>query len=298
MSNYIVTAIYDDLFGTDLGGRPSRGEHYRHSFKSISKINSCKYIIYTNSYDSVKYFIDTNIDNIDYNLISYDLRNIEYSNKINRIKNIDETKNSYRCIELQYSKLSWLEETTKLCNENDYIYWFDAGLSYSGLIPDKYLDVHKDGYHSKYFYSILFNNIFFENLVSYTGDKIFCIGKNNIDFFWDDGLPDRWYVYPKNRQYHIIGGLFGGKNKNILLLCKLFKELANNLLDNEPLLYSEENILTTIFYNQQFLFNIKTFDIWWHENNISSIMGEVQGIETINRTKSFYQIIEDFQTTG
>ena len=37
MKTKIVTAIYDNLFGSDLGGRINRGGHYRHSLKSLLK---------------------------------------------------------------------------------------------------------------------------------------------------------------------------------------------------------------------------------------------------------------------
>jgi hypothetical protein len=295
MSNYIVTAIYDNLFGTDLGGRPARGDHYRHSLKSIAKIDNAKFKIFTDDVDGIKNFIDTNISNITYNIYDFDLRTTEFSDKINKIKNIEETKKSVRCIELQYSKLLWLELIAKNIDDNDYIFWFDAGLSYSGLIPEKYLGKNTEGYHSFYYYSNLFNNTLLDNIISFADDSIFCVAKDNLRFFWDNGLPEKWFInHKKIIDYHIIGGLFGGKCKNVKILCEYFRDLANKLLDNENILYSEENILTTIYFNYTYLFKPKFFDIWWHENNISGVMPKEEGLELLKRVRSFYRVLEDF----
>lgn len=293
MNNYIVTAIYDGLHGTSLGGRASRGEHYRHSFKSISKITDAEYTIYTNEYDPIKAFMVENVSNLKYDLKTYDLNNSDYSVKINNIKDVESTKSSSRCIELQYSKFTWIESLANLINEEDYIYWFDAGLSYSGLIPDKHLG--NKGYHDYNYYSPLFNNQFFNNLISYTDESFFCIAKDNVNFFWDGGLPDKWYINGKDCSNHIIGGLFGGKSKIVKNVCSLFRSLANNLLDNEHVLYSEENILTVLYYNHNDLFKTKTFDIWWHENNIVGNVGEERAKELLSSAKSFYHILEELQ---
>jgi hypothetical protein len=297
MTKYIVTAIYERLFGTELGGRPSRGDHYRHSLKSLSKMDDATFIIYTNDYDSLNEFIIENIvrnnPNFKYELKTYDIANIEFSAKINKNKNIEDTKNSFRCIELQYSKLLWLEDLAKITQSDDIIFWIDAGLSYSGLIPDKYLGT--GGYHPQHYYSNLFTNNLFNNIVNATNDQIFCIGKENMNFFWDTDLPDKYYLFGKDRSYHIIAGVFGGKSQNVLKLCDNFRELCNTLLTNEHTLFSEENILTGLYCNNKELFHMEPFDIWWHENNVASNIGKEAGEELVSRAKSFYKILESFQ---
>jgi len=42
-----ITCIYDNLFGTDLGGRFNRGGHYKHSLKAIMKITVADFLLYT-----------------------------------------------------------------------------------------------------------------------------------------------------------------------------------------------------------------------------------------------------------
>ena len=56
MKTKIVSAIYFDLHGTDLGGRPSRNDHYLYSMNSIMHIDGCQFIIYTNDKNRVDNF--------------------------------------------------------------------------------------------------------------------------------------------------------------------------------------------------------------------------------------------------
>jgi hypothetical protein len=289
----LVSAIFDNLHGSDLGGRPSRGEHYRYSLKSLMKMSDAEFYIFSNDIESHKQFFIEKLDNniTNYKIQEYDLRTTEYASKINAIKNVQDTRGSFRCIELQYAKLLWLEEISNLYNEEDYIFWIDAGLSYSGLLPDKYLE--KNGYYEQHFSSNIFSNTFLDNLINFTDDKIFIIGKENQNFFWDHDLPDQYYNEGKDRSYHIIGGLFGGKVKNVKVLCDKFKSLANTLLDAEKVLYSEENILTGVYCNNKDIFNIKTFDIWWHENNIIGNVGQERADWLLANTRCFYKVLEE-----
>jgi hypothetical protein len=63
MSTKIVTSIYSDLHGTDLGGRPSRGSHYRYSLKTILKMTDADFVCYTSESeieDLKQFFYDEN----------------------------------------------------------------------------------------------------------------------------------------------------------------------------------------------------------------------------------------------
>lgn len=287
-----VSAIFDNLHGSDLGGRPSRGEHYRYSLKSLMKMSEAKFYIFSNDIESHTQFLKEKIDtNTEYKLYEYNLRTTEYASKINSIKNVQEARSSFRCIELQYSKLSWLEQISNLYNDEDSIFWIDAGLSYSGLLPDKYLS--QNGYYEQHFASNIFSNQFLNNLINFTDNKVFLIGKENQNFFWDHDLPDQYYNEGKDRSYHIIGGLFGGKVKNVKVLCSKFRDLTNLLLDKENVLYSEENILTGIYCNNKDMFALKTFDIWWHENNIIGNVGQERADWLLNNAKCFYKVLEE-----
>ena len=293
MKTKIVSAIYFDLYGTPLGGRPGRNDHYLYSLNSIMNITDAEFIVYTNDKNKIdSFYQDHYPDKISKILsIEYDLYNTEYSDKINKIKDVESTKQSVRCIELQYSKLSWIKMNTYDC---DYIYWIDAGLCYSGLIPDKYLNIHKKKYFDSYYGSDLFTDQLLYNLNEYANNKVFVCTKDNQNFYWDGPLPCKYFTQSPQSHYHIIGGLFGGHSESINFICDKFYELTNNLLANEKFLYSEEQILSCLFFNYPTLFINKTFDIWWHEDNISGAMPKKDGLELLKKFRSFYRIIEEF----
>lgn len=293
MKTKIITAIYFDLYGTTLGGRPGRNDHYLYSLNSIMNIDNAEFIIYTNDKQKVDTFYQNYYpDKLSrFSSIEYDLYNTEYAEKINTIKDFESTKQSVRCIELQYSKLSWININSYSC---DYIYWIDAGLCYSGLIPDKYLNIQIGKYYDNYYGSNIFTSKFLNNLVSNTQEKVFVCAKDNVNYYWDTGLPCKYYTNKCNYDHHIIGGLFGGNTSVMKDICNKFNILANSLLIHEKNLYSEEQILSCLFANNYDLFRYRTFDIWWHENNIQSILPKKDGIELLKKAKSFYKIIEEF----
>ena len=292
MKTKIVSAVYFDLYGTDLGGRPGRNDHYLYSLNSIMGTNTAQFIIYTNDKNKVdEFFTQYYPDKLSrYSSIEYDLYNTEYKDKINQKKNLLETRKSDRCIELQYCKLSWLK--MNISSDVEYIYWIDAGLCYSGLLPNKYLKIGPN-YNDSYYGSDIFTSKFIDNLNAEAGDKIIVCAKDNVDYYWDCGVPEQ-YFKSFNSSYHIIGGLFGGNNQTVNNLCSLFYLLANNLLDKEDRIYSEEQILSCLFFNYPELFQPQTFDIWWHEDNISGNLGKEEGFRLLQKAKSFYKILEKF----
>lgn len=292
MKTKIITAIYSDLYGTDLGGRPSRGGHYRYSLKTLLKMTNADFVCYTSNeeIESLRNFFygEHNISEDKLTIKSSDLRNFSLTTKINNIKNIEETKKSDRCVEIQYSKFIWsLEESI---NSNyDYVFWIDAGLSHAGLFPIKHMN--QNDYWSKNFECSLFTNNFLDNLKQFVDDKIVVFAKENIMNFWSQTVPHQYYNnHCMDR--HIIGGLFGGKLNNMINYCNLFINYLHKILDNEKILYHEEHIMSLIFYNHPTLFQPKFFDIWWHEDD------RISGIDLREYTKtrkSFYKMIEELQ---
>jgi hypothetical protein len=232
------------------------------------------------------FYVDNNISPEKLILKTFNLRNFEFTEKINKLKNIVETQKSDRCVEIQYAKFVWVNN--EITSEYDNIFWFDAGLSHTGLIPPKYMDETK-GYWEKYYESSLFNNIFLNNLINHCGDKVFVCAKENVMNYWSGTVPEQYYNQ-HDMSYHIIGGFFGGKCEKVSEYCELFKKYTNQLLDNEPVIYHEEHVMCLMFYNHNEMFNPKYFDIWWHEGErISGI-----DMEEYTRTrKSFYKVIEE-----
>lgn len=290
MKTKIVTAIYSDLHGTELGGRPSRGGHYRYSLRTLLKMTNADFVCYTSEteLESLKEFFYQQVGITEDRLVlkTFNLRDFILTDKINKIKNVDEVKSSDRCVEVQYCKFIWLLEELNIGNYEN-VFWFDAGLSHSGLFPPKYMN--NIGYWEQNYESTLFTNKLLDNLISFAGDKIVLCAKENMNNYWSGTVPGHYYTQ-HCMERHIIGGFFGGLKDNVRNYCDLFLEYTNKLLDNEPRLYYEENIMSLIYYNHNELFNSQYFDIWWHEED------RIPGLDLHEYTKtrkSFYKIFEE-----
>lgn len=291
MNTKIVTSIYSNLYGTELGGRPSRGAHYRYSLKTLMNMTDADFVCYTSKdeiEDLKKFFYDENHKKNDKIIFKeFDLYDFILTEKINKIKNIEETKKSDRCPEIQYCKFIWSLNELEI-GGYDNIYWFDAGLSHGGLFPPKHMNLN-NGYWGQNYESLLFNNNFLKNLINFTDDKIFLCAKENVKNYWSGTVPSTYYT-KHCMDRHIIGGFFGGKKDNMKSYCELFLNYLNTLLDNEKQIYFEEHIMSLIYYNHNELFNAKFFDIWWHE------FDKIPGInlhEYTKTRKSFYKILEE-----
>jgi len=288
MKTKFVTSIYSDLFGTDLGGRQSRKDHYRFSLLSLLKMSNADFICYTSEReinDLENFFYELhNINQERLRFVIYDLKNTKKTELINRYKNFDEVKTSDRCIEIQYCKFEWLYDN--LDDVYDNFYWIDAGLSHTGLIPVKYLS--NEGYRG-YFESMLFNDNFLNGLINFTKDKVFIIGKENQRNYWSGTVnPKHFNIH--NATYHIIGGLFGGTKNIVKSFIELFDTNVNIITEEDDRLYHEEDIMTVIWRNNEEMFNVKLFDTWWHENE------RISGLdinEHLSKNKSFYKILEE-----
>jgi hypothetical protein len=280
-----ITCIFSHLYGSDLGGRPSRTEHYRLSLLSLLKMTDADFVCYTSidEIDDLKHFFYNmnEISESKLELKTFNLRESKYSNLINEFKDAEEMKLSDRCYEIQYSKFDWFNYEDK---SYDYYFWIDAGLSHTGIIPDKHLD--GPGYRC-YFESHLFNNDFLKNLISFTKDKFVVISKENVRNYWDKTVDPKFYN-EYNRTLHIIGGLFGGQVSLWDNVVEKFDNYVNEVLNDEKKLYLEENIMTLMFYNHNDLFKNLLFDVWWHEDNYKE-----HPENFFVENKSFYKIIEE-----
>jgi hypothetical protein len=281
-----ITSIYCDLFGTELGGRPNRGLHYRFSLLSLLKMTNADFVCYTSEREISElrnfFYNENNISEDKFKLIEYDITKTKFQDLLNEHKNVEDTKKSDRCVEIQYSKFEWWWNEDKTY---DYYYWIDAGLSHCGIIPDKYL-TQGLGYRS-YYESTIFNDKFLKNLVDFTGDKFFLLSKENDRNYWSGTVDAKWYT-EHNRSRHIIGGLFGGKKELWDDIVPMFEDYVTKITTEDKMIYFEENIMTLMYFNHLDLFVAKEFDIWWHEDN------HKEGtVEFFQENKSFYKMLEE-----
>jgi hypothetical protein len=289
MSVKIITSIYSNLYGTELGGRIGRHGHYRWSLLSLLKMSDADFICYTceEEYEDLKnfFYVENNISEKQLKIVVFDLWNTEVKELISKFKNVESTKQSDRCIEIQYMKFFWF------LNEDmsyDYYYWFDAGLSHCGLIPNKYLAKH--GIHnSQYYQSDLFNNDFLNNLIQKTEDKFIIVAKENQRNYWS-GTVNPIHFNNHDMSYHVIGGFFGGKKELWSRIVMLFTKYIHQVSHHDNRLYHEEDIMTLMFRNHPELFTNLEFDTWWHEDE------RISGLdmnEHLKINKSFYKILEE-----
>ena len=288
MSVKIITSIYSDLYGTEFGGRVGRGGHYRFSLLSLLKITDADFLCYTSDreIESLQSFFynENGVSPEKLQFQVFDIGNTKFKDLINSYKNIEETKKSDRCIEVQYSKFHWWSNEDK---SYDYYYWIDAGLSHCGLIPLKYLtSTHTQG---RYYESNLFNNDFIKNVIEDTGDKFLLLGKENDRNYWSGTVDRKWYT-EYDRSIHIIGGMFGGHRDKWDEVVNIFEGYTKNIIEEDKGLPHEEHVMSLMYVNHRELFERKHFDIWWCRDNAPSGVTD----ELFEQNKSFFRILEEF----
>jgi len=258
-----ITSIYSNLYGTELGGRPSRERHYKESLLNILNMSPTKCICFTSKkeYDILcNFFYEKN--NVSEEILEiriFDLFESKYFNKIKEKKDKVKMLTFDRCYEIQYNKFFWFDLISNRF-EYDRIYWIDAGLSHGGLFPKQYrLD---DNIHGSYKIN-LFTKSLLEKINHKTDNKIILLSKNNGGrFFWSQTVPTKYYnMFDRSR--HIIGGMFGGTPKMYNEFKILFEELLNRLLTEQIELYMEEQIMSCLYVNNKNLFITEEFDDWF-----------------------------------
>ena len=283
-----ITSIYSDLYGTEYGGRMNRGGHYSYSLLSLLKMTDADFLCYTSDREIgplKEFFYNTHsISPEKLKFEVFDISTTKFQHLIKEYKDVEMTKKSDRCVEIQYSKFHWWWNEDK---SYDYYYWIDAGLSHCGLVPVKYLSgTHPE---QRYYECSLFNNDFLHNMIEDTGDKFLIIGKENDRNFWSQTLDPKWYK-EYDRSLHIIGGLFGGHRDKWDEVVTLFEDYAEKTIIDAKNLHHEEPIMTLMYFNHKELFERKHFDIWWCRDNAPA--GVTDEMFTLN--KSFYKILEEF----
>jgi hypothetical protein len=284
----IVTSIYSNLFGTKFGGRIGRKDHYRWSLLSLLKMTDAFFVCYTSKkeYDSLVefFYVQNNISEELLKFKIFDLEDNDTSELINKWKNFEKTKQSDRCIEIQYMKFFW---TIKELEDYENVFWFDAGLSHSGIIPDKYLDIKNSNTNRHYYESGIFNNYFLEQLINFSETKFVLVSKENSRNYWSATVNPMHFTNYNNSR-HIIGGFFGGKRDLWNKIVYLFTKYLYKVTEHDKRLYHEEDILTLLYNNHKELFKTLEFDVWWHENNITKDCPS----DFLIKNKSFYKVFE------
>ena len=280
-----MTSIYSDLYGSELGGRHGRKDHYRFSLLSLLKMLQADFVCYTSEreIEDLKdfFYVNHNVSEDKLKFVLFDLNTNEYSELINSVKDIESIKKSDRCYDIQYAKFSWFKNEDKTY---DYYFWFDAGLSHTGLIPNKYLSA--PGYRF-YYEASLFNETFLNNLINYAEDKFVMVTKENSRNYWEGTVDPKFYTTYDN-SVHVIGGFFGGKTELWDKVVKQFDDYVRLVIPEQKKLFYEEHYMSLMYQNHKDWFKSLNFDIWWHEDNFKEGTKEF-----FEQNKSFYKILEE-----
>jgi cephalosporin hydroxylase len=267
MKTLFYTSIYSKLWGTEFGGRPSRNLHYKYSLLSLLKLEGDKYICFTSSeeIDELKnwFYNENSVSSEKLEFIEFNLHDTQYFEDIKKLKNTEEMKQMDRCYEVQYNKFFWLDIIPNL-ESYDRVFWIDAGLSHGGIFPEKYS--YGQGFEKHYNFSV-FNKSLKEKLNQITENTILILSKNNTGkFYWSNTIPHNYYNTYDNSE-HIIGGMFGGTVKNMLIFKTRFISLLKDLLQNEKSLYFEEHIMSCVYQKYKSFFTTFNFDDWYQREN-------------------------------
>lgn len=303
----LVTAVYYSTPQSVMGGRGWDFSYYKPTLYAMSKLAAKKIVIYHDDAQeqNLKNFVkEYNLDTFE--LINLNLDQLPYYDKIFALKKDYLDTNNFSLQELHTRnnrlhlvcllKVWFLQQTIKLNNLTDTpVTWIDAGLFHHALFPESVGGVelarfNLDNYHPISKTSKLtpsFGNCLVERLNS---GKLIALGSQTMR------LPVEWShnIADTNLIVNLVGGLFGGQPTVINKLYDKFYEFLDVLIENK-ILSLEETILSKIFKENQELFNVSTFDTWYHDIPTDPCFME-RNDETF--MQPFYKTFFEFIETG
>jgi len=282
-----VTCIYDDLFGTEFGGRPHPTRKYFYGLESAMKMNS-HFVIFTWQKDVervseyFKNFLGEDKFNETIKVVEYDLYNTPIREVIKKEKEQNNKIPGDRCQDVMIGKFLMIKNSIeKNYFNSETFFWIDSGLSNSSLFPNKYLDL--ESRERRYSSCSLFTPKVVDHLLEKSDDKILLIKMNEIGYWFNKS-----HLSPGDGTWYIIGGLFGGKKDVMNSFCDDSINCFLDHLQNKQTLYTEEQIMTIIRSFDKERFNIIEFEVWHHENSGDWVQGKIIG------KRNFYKIFEEF----
>lgn len=286
----IVTCFYTNLHGTNYGGRSDKNHQYLMSLSSLLKMSNADFYIYCdpNQCDMLRDFVEP-IGHKNVTIIPYSLEDFYMKDLFSQYKNFDEARTSQRCQEIQYLKTYWMSKVENY----EWIFWFDVGISYSGLIPNKHMI--QSGNDIECYNSDLFCNELLEGMKKYSEDKLLalCIN-NNIPSFYRQCLLEYYGLYQDQIFYHMIAGIFGGRKKTVYKFHEMFYNLAIEVIEARKEVHDEECIYNILWHKNPEFFAAQKFETWWHEDNAAGHNPDhPKWVYYIKSLQSFYNVLED-----
>lgn len=282
-----VTCIYDDLYGTEFGGRAHPARKYYFGLESALKMET-PIVIYTwpkdveKASNHFKEFLGEEKFKKLIKVEGYDLYETEIRETIKIAMENNPWVSGDRSYDVMLGKFLMIERAIKSNFFNsEFFFWMDAGLSSQALFPDKYLDL--ESADKRWSYCSLFTTKVPEKLIKGSEDKVLFLKINAVGYWFDEN-----HLAQGDGGWYIIGGLFGGKKEEMLKLSSQSIDSFMDFQKNKNTFYSEEQILTILYSHNKQDYNVIEFDTWYHENAGDWVQNIIIG------KKNFYKIFEDF----
>lgn len=287
-----VTCIYDDLFGTEFGGRQHIAwRRYYYGLESATKLNAPIVIFaWPHEVDKVethfKSFLGENRYNSQIKVIPFDLRESPLYAPIKSIKTYEQGYINDRSYDLMLAKFLFVQHVIDNNYFNsDYIFWMDAGLSHSALFPNKHLSCETG--EKRYTECTLFTPAVVAASIKKCNNNLLFIQSNSIGHWMP---PDIINLNTRNElnMWYIIGGYFGGQKDKLRIFSKtMIDDFLRYIKENKMLLLDEQVMTIHMSFNKDNYF-YETFDVWGHEDSGEWAQPFIQG------KKCFHNIFEEF----
>jgi len=264
-----TTCIYSNL----KDGSSSRKDRYYFSLKNLLNTGA-KFVVYCSPDEEqeIRNFTENHTNII---LVPFDLKTTKYHSEWESLRN--KYNHDNRCMELVHNKINWAADAAKIADA-DKIYWIDAGLSFFGLFPHRFLRSKEHKNFNKYTDINIFTPEWTERLLKkHSDDEIYCISLSNLLGLWTQPLDSNLYEagIEDRGKYHIIGGLFGGSVENMKWfqqeydnkIKKVIEYYKSGRLSSSYVLPVEEVVMNLIIAEHSTKFKQDVFDTWYHEDH-------------------------------
>jgi hypothetical protein len=265
-STLLVTCMYNGLAGSRFGGRLHRNAFYRESLATIARASQLPILCFVSADELELHqsFFASRPHQITW--ATLELAEFPHSNDIQRIKAQEFEQYStfewqQRCVEIMWGKFHLLAKAMARYPNTENFFWIDAGLANTQIISTKYTSAQalQDGDFHRV--DSAFSSALFSRILAVAKDRVMALSAtapHNLP------VPEHYNERPYVSKHGLIGGLFGGRKQSVQTLCDLFEEKCKKILLSERL-YFEESIMSGVFADYPELFELFTFDSWYHE---------------------------------
>jgi len=265
-----VTCIYSNL----KDGSPTRRDRYYTSLSNML-LMEVPFVVYCapDEENDIRNHIKNNKLAT---IVPYDLNQVSTHNDWNILR--ENFNHNNRCMELVHNKIRWIIESKKIVDSKRY-YWIDAGLSFFGLFPHRFIRNKNHAGFEKYTDISVFDKNFVSRLLNkHSDDLIYNIAMRSTIMLWSNPLPEKLYDrnHDARKRFHIIAGIFGGTYEKISWLHNQYESKLLEVMNSYKSgssdrsdLPVEELILNILVVNDMDKFYLDYFDTWYHEDHES-----------------------------